>query len=153
MQTQPESEADVAGRLSQDMAAGCIGVRVGRLHRLVAREFERQLRPTGLSRQQLEVLSALILSHAPVRPTVLADLLALERSTMSRNLAVLMDRGLVAHTDLSRTGRTLAVEITPAGTAAVAQAEKAWRRAQAVLTEHLGPDAAAALDSWLVALS
>lgn len=135
------------------MVAGCLGMRVGRLHRLVAREFERHLRPIGLSLQQLEVLFTLTACAAPVKPTVIADLLAVERSTMSRNLAVLIDRGWVSSTDTSATGRSLAVAITDPGTAKLAQADQAWRRAQAMLVADLGPDAAPTMDTWLTALA
>ncbi len=149
---QHESERDVAGQLTRDMVAECVGVRVGRLHRLVAREFERHLRPIGLSLQQLEVLSTLTLCAGPVKPTVIADLLALERSTMSRNLAILIDRGWVASTDTSTTGRSLSVAITEAGTTKLAHADRAWRQAQVALIDRLGPDTAATLDTWLTGL-
>ncbi|MET3808302.1 DNA-binding MarR family transcriptional regulator [Nakamurella sp. UYEF19] len=155
MQQNQESDQDrsAAGLLTQDMMAGCVGVRVGRLHRLVSREFERHLRPVGLSLQQLEVLSTLTACGEPVKPTVVADLLAVERSTMSRNLAILIDRGWAISTDTSATGRSLAVEITAAGTAKLAEAGDAWRHAQAALISHLGSDAPATLNAWLAALA
>ena len=146
-------ERTVAERLTQDMIAGCFGVRVGRLHRLVAREFERHLRPVGLSLQQLEMLSTLTACDRPVKPTVVADLLAVERSTMSRNLAILIERGWAASTDTSATGRSLAVQITDAGTAKLAEADDAWQQAQQALLARLGPGAATTLDGWLHALS
>jgi DNA-binding MarR family transcriptional regulator len=155
MQQKKESDRDrrVAEQLTQDMVAGCVGVRVGRLHRLVSREFERHLRPVGLSLQQLEVLSTLTACRGPVKPTVVAELLALERSTMSRNLAILIDRGWAASTDTSTTGRSLAVEITAAGTAKLAEAGDAWRQAQTALIADLGSDAPATLNGWLAALT
>lgn len=150
---QHNDDRDVAQRLTADMIEGCLGVRVGRLHRLVAREFERHLRPLGLSLQQLEVLSTLTACGGPVRPSVVADLLAVERSTMSRNLAVLTDRRWVRAADVSSTGRSLTVEITDAGTAKLAQAYNAWAAAQTILTTSLDNTAAATLDSWLTALT
>ena len=150
---QQARERAVAERLTRDMIDGCVGVRVGRLHRLVAREFERHLRPVGLSLQQLEMLSTLTACDRPVKPTVIADLLAVERSTMSRNLAILIERGWAASTDTSPTGRSLAVQITGAGTVKLAEAQHAWHQAQEALIAHLGPDAAATLDTWLHALS
>lgn len=150
---QQVADRDVAVQLTRDMVAGCVGVRVGRLHRLVAREFERRLRPIGLSLQQLEVLSTLTVCDGPVKPSVVANLLAVERSTMSRNLAILTERGLVATPDASPTGRSLTVVITPAGTALLARAADAWQAAQAALVARLGPAAAATLDRWLAELA
>ena len=148
---QPEARL-IAKRLSTEMAAGCLGARVERLHRLVVREFDRRLRPIGLSLQQLQVLSTLTLCARPIRPTMVADLLAIERSTMSRNLAVLTERGLVHSPDASATGRSLTVAVTEAGNAKLAEAATAWADAQAVLTTALG-DVAPVLDDWLAALT
>ena len=144
---------EVAARtLAEAMAAGCIGTRVERLHRLVAREFDRRLRPLGLSLPQLEILAMLTLRGAPTRPAVVAELLAVDRSTMSRNLAALQDRGRVRTTSTSSSGRSLAVAITAAGTDVLASAEHAWRETQEGLLERLGPEAPAVLGSWLGAL-
>ena len=73
----------------------------------------------------------------------------LERSTVSRNLALMQDRGWVAVAETSATGRAMAVTITDACLAAFTGASTAWRRAQADAARMLGPDAAPILDQWL----
>src|SRR5215813_4049967 len=98
-------QQEAAGRLAAAMAEGCVATRISRLHRLVARRFEQALRPLGVTLPQLEVLAALTIVGRPVRPTDLADLLAVERSTMSRNLAVLEGAGWIATAQRSPTGR------------------------------------------------
>jgi hypothetical protein len=45
--------------VAEEMQANCLGVRVGRLHRIVARRFDQALRPLGLSLSQMEILSGL----------------------------------------------------------------------------------------------
>jgi hypothetical protein len=75
--------------------------------------------------------------------------LMLERSTVSRNLALMQDRGWVAVAETSATGRAMAVSITDAGLAAFTGASTAWRGAQADAARMLGPDAAPILDQWL----
>ena len=145
--------AAVAGSLARRTVEECVGLRVERLHRLVVREFEHRLRPLGLSLPQLEILSALTMSAGAVRPSVVADLLGVERSTMSRNLALLQERGWVDTTDTSASGRSLAVAITGAGTATLAAAEQAWTQTQESLVDRLGADTPAILDTWLSALS
>lgn len=134
-----------------DMGSHCLGVRVGRLHRLVSRLFDAELRPLGLTLPQLEVLTALV-SEGGLRPGDLADWLAVERSTMSRNLAGLEGRGLVRTTERSATGRTMRVEITDAGRDLHRAAESAWRSAQARATEAMGEGAVGSLDAWLAGL-
>ena len=70
-------------------------------------------------------------------------------STISRNLALMQNRGWVAVAETSATGRAMSVTITGAGIAAFTSAGTAWRRAQADAARMLGPDAAATLDHWL----
>lgn len=131
------------------MQASCLGTRVGRLQRVVSRRFDRALRPVGLTVAQAELLSALVVAGAPVRPGVLADVLALERSTVSRNLSLLQDRGLVAAAEVSPTGRSLAVAVTSEGERALAGAHRSWASVQDELVAALGPQAASVLDGWL----
>jgi DNA-binding MarR family transcriptional regulator len=97
----------------------------------------------------MEVLTILISAARPVRPAALAATLMLERSTVSRNLALMEKRGWVAVVETSATGRAMSVTITAAGRAAFTVASTAWRRAQADAANMLGPDAASVLDQWL----
>jgi DNA-binding MarR family transcriptional regulator len=90
-----------------------------------------------------------VTSAAPVRPSDLAGWLSVERSTMSRNLALLEQRGLVKTGETSPTGRSLRVGITPAGIDALAEAQGAWSTAQGALRDVVGDDAASILDAWL----
>ena len=142
-----------AAELAREMRADCVGMRVGRLHRIVARRFDQSLRPLGLTLPQLEVLSALTLAGHPVRPGALADYLAVERSTMSRNLSVLEDRGWARTAERSPTGRSMTFAITGPGTEVLARAGDAWREAQAGVAALLGADAPARLDTWLGVLA
>ena len=142
-----------ADRLANAMREQCVGVRVGRMHRLVSRAFESALRPVWISLPQLEVLSALTIVTRPIRPTELADLLSIDRSTMSRNLALMETKGWVETTETSPTGRSLTVQISRAGTTQLATAERAWSTAQETVAASLGADAATTLDSWLSALA
>ena len=102
----------------------------------------------GLTQPQMEVLASLIIAAGPVRPAALAARLMLERSIISRNLALMQNRGWVAVAETSATGRAMSVTITDAGVTAFTSAGTAWRRAQAA-ARMLGPVAAPALDQWL----
>ena|SRR6185436_14244282 len=138
-----------AGLLATEMATQCVGVRVSRLHRLIARRFEQALRPVGLSLPQLEVLASLTAIGSAVAPRVLADALGVERSTMSRNLATLERDRLVTTVEQSPTGRSMKVAITDQGRRALGAAEASWRTVHDELREALGGDVASVVDAWL----
>jgi DNA-binding MarR family transcriptional regulator len=143
----PTSER--ARRLAEEMDRSCLGVRVGRLHRHVARQFEAALRPLGLTLSQMEILAGLTVAGRPVKPSMLAERLGVERSTMSRNLTLMESRGLVATAEASAGGRSLTVAITAHGTDTLAAAHEAWSEAQAGLLAQLGAATPTTIDAWL----
>jgi DNA-binding MarR family transcriptional regulator len=139
----------IANDLAAEVAGACLGMRVARLHRVVARRYEQALQTAGLTQPQMEVLASLISAAGPVRPAALAARLMLERSTISRNLALMQKKGWVTVAGTSATGRAMSVTITDAGIVAFTGAGSAWRRAQADAARMLGPDATPMLDRWL----
>ena len=142
-------QIDEARQFADTMRRSCLGTRVGRLHRVVARRFDGALRPLGLTMPQVEILASLVLQDAPVRPSELAEVLMAERSTVSRNLAALGDRGWVEAAEVSPTGRSMAFAATPEGERVFVSAREAWSEAQASVVGSLGPETAATLDAWL----
>lgn len=139
--------------VARDMQQQCVGMRVGRLQRLVGRRFDQALRPLGLSVPQLEVLSALALHEGPCRPGELASLLSMDRSTMSRNLAAMASHDYIATTQTSPAGRSQWVEITQRGRRALTDAEATWRGVQTAVEQQIGADGAQTLDRWIAALA
>jgi DNA-binding MarR family transcriptional regulator len=142
-------QKDAAREFADEMWQTCLGTRVGRLHRAVARRFDGALRPLGLTMPQMEILAALVPQDAPVRPSELAQVLMAERSTVSRNLAALRDRGWVETAEVSPTGRSMSFAATLEGTRVLASARTAWAEAQASVVGALGPGSPAAIDAWL----
>jgi DNA-binding MarR family transcriptional regulator len=139
----------IADDLAAEVHGACLGMRVSRLHRVVARIYEQALGTVGLTLPQMEILTELMSVTGPVRPAALAARLMLERSTISRNLALMQKRGWVAVVETSPTGRAMSVIITDAGVAAFTSASTAWRNAQTSAATILGPAAASTLDQWL----
>ena len=84
-----------------------------------------------------------------MRPAALATRLMAERSTVSRNLALMQERGWVTVAETSPAGRAMSVTITGTGVAAFTGACTAWRSAQTSAARMLGPAAASTLDQWL----
>ncbi len=153
MQQQDEGKAGEAAAFAETMRTECLGTRVSRLHRVVARRYDEALRPLGLSIPQLEILSYLVLAGAPSRPSDLAAALLADRSTVSRNLLALQRRGWVRSVSTSATGRSMAVTATDDGATALAAARTAWTPIQTTIAAQIGDRAAGALDTWLTALT
>lgn len=139
----------VADDLAEEVRSACLGMRVTRLHRVVARIYEQELQTAGLSLPQMEILTVLISAAGPVRPAALAARMMAERSTVSRNLALMQEKGWVTAAETSPTGRAMSVAVTSTGTAAFTSAITAWRSAQTTAARMLGPGATPVLDQWL----
>jgi DNA-binding MarR family transcriptional regulator len=103
--------------------------------RAVTRTYDRALRPSGLRSTQFTILVAASVSGGiPLHR--LANILGLERTTLTRNLAAIEREGLiqVARVD----GRTRNVLISPSGTARLKQALLLWDKVQQTLRHKLG---------------
>ena len=119
----------------REVAHGCVCVSVRRVARALTRAYDEALRPCGLTITQFSLLVGVALAGGPSIGQ-LAEILGLERTTLTRDLRPLRERGLV---DL-RVGddrRSRVVEITAPGRRAAAKALPRWREAQArVLDDH-----------------
>lgn len=113
----------------------CLCLHVQRAARAVARRFDEALRPLDLTNQQFSLLMALNRQAAPKMGSV-AELLAMDRTTLTAALKPLERRGLVRVTvdEADRRGRLLT--LTPSGRTLLAKALPLWKRAQAA-TERL----------------
>lgn len=121
----------------------CLCLASRRAARAITRAFDRQLRPHGVRATQFSVLAMLSLG-GPKTIGELADALGLERTTLSRNLALIEGRGWVRIRP-GEDARARLVEITAKGKAAIAAALPAWRTAQSTTAGAVGEAGAAAL--------
>jgi len=104
--------------------------------RSVTRFYDHMLAPSGLKATQLTMLGAISISGAATM-SELAELLALDKTTLTRNLRLLATAGLVA-IDPGADRRARIVALKPAGTYALERALPLWREAQRRVAEHLG---------------
>lgn len=109
--------------------AGCVSAGLRRASRAVARHYQQHFRGTGLVGTQFSVLVALA-RGGPMPIGRLADMLGVERTTMSRNLRPLVNNRWVVVSGVDD-GRTRIVMITDKGRAVARAALPAWRAAQA----------------------
>ncbi|MBL8324476.1 MAG: winged helix-turn-helix transcriptional regulator [Rubrivivax sp.] len=126
---------------------GCTHLKLRQLGRLVARHYEAHVAPTGLRNMQYSLLSHVV-KLGPLHMGALAAAMRLDASTLSRNLAPLVARGLV-EVGAGADQRSRLVGATLAGQALREDAQQAWKRAQLALGQRLGEARVAALHTAL----
>lgn len=124
-----------------EFESACVAQALRRAARKVTRRYEAALRPAGLTMGQFTILAALARPEA-VALTALADQLGMDRTTLTRDLAPLERRGLVASSPSRKDRRVRAIGLTKDGRARLAEATPLWRRAQAESRRRL------ALSDW-----
>jgi DNA-binding MarR family transcriptional regulator len=129
MDRQPPGRPELA-----EVAANCACKNLRRSARAVTQLYDDTLRPSGLRITQFTLLVAVALRE-PVQVTQLADTLALDRTTLARDLGPLTERDLVEVT-AGEDRRTRVVRLTRQGREAIARAYPLWRQAQARLMEQ-----------------
>jgi DNA-binding MarR family transcriptional regulator len=114
-----------------------------RTARRLTQAYDRALKPVGLRLTQYSLLANLA-RKGGLSITDLADLLEMERTTLTRNLRPLEKAGwvrVVEGPDLRRR----AVEITPAGRRLFEEAKPLWQKAERGFRRNLGPEETLAL--------
>jgi DNA-binding MarR family transcriptional regulator len=117
-------------------AETCTARNLRKATRAISGLFEEEMRPTGLRISQFGLLVALALAEE-VTVSKLARLMDLDRTTMTRNLAPLERRGLVASA-ASDDARNRVIRLTEKGRDTLAAALPIWTRVQARIVKGLG---------------
>jgi DNA-binding MarR family transcriptional regulator len=117
-----------------EVAADCACKSLRRTARAVTQLYDETLRPSGLRVTQFTLLVAVAVSE-PVPITRLADALALDRTTLARDLRPLTERGLV-EVAAGDDRRMRVVRLTRQGRDAIARAYPLWEQAQARMVER-----------------
>ncbi len=127
--------ATAAGRDPREVSL-CTCASVRRAARAVTRAYDAALAPSGLKATQFTILAALSkLGDAPM--TRLAEVLGMDRTTLTRNLRPLIGAGLIVIAP-EADERVRRVRLTPAGYAAFERALPLWRSVQHRLVDRLG---------------
>ena len=126
---------------------GCSNLKLRQADRVVSRHYDHHLASVGLKTSQYALLGH-IAALGPVRPAELAAAMALDASTLTRNLQPLVAQGwaLVGAGD---DARSRSVQLTDAGRAKHAEAKRAWKKAQLAFNERLGEARVAQLHALL----
>jgi DNA-binding MarR family transcriptional regulator len=125
----------------RDAVLACAVMNFRQMARSVTAHYDAQLRPAGLRATQLNLLMA-IESDAATTITDLAEILAMDRTTLTRNLKLLRNRGLV---------EKKRIVLTDKGRRTAAAALPLWEGAQRQFVKSLGRRRWAALLDELAA--
>lgn len=104
--------------------------------RVVTQFYEAALDPTGLKVTQLPVLAAAA-THGPVLMSRLADILVMDRTTLTRNLQPLVRAGLI-EIGKGDDKRARLVTATGKGVKVLKEALPIWRRTQEEMVDAIG---------------
>jgi len=110
----------------------------------VTAAFDRYLRPNGVRITQFTVLATLLL-RGPTPIGALARHIGVERTTLTRNVALLVEKGWARDEFDPADARSHVISATPAGEAVVHGAFKDWRKAQQKVAAILGASGVAAV--------
>ncbi|HXY62069.1 MAG TPA: MarR family winged helix-turn-helix transcriptional regulator [Nitrospirota bacterium] len=130
-----EKEAE---KLARVVATECIGVRVRILNRVITNIFDRALQPLDLKLPQVNILVMLAL-YGKASPGDIGGVLQMEKSTVSRNLERMRNKGWIEVTGKD-VGQSKVVSVTAKGRKLLKTAHVAWEKAQRETEGLLGDE-------------
>lgn len=114
----------------------CLCLYVQRAARALARRFDEALRPVNLTNGQFSMLMSLN-RPKPATMSSVADLLAMDRTTLTAALKPLERRGLIKISADPADRRARLLTLTPKGKDLLAQAVPVWQSTHADLERNL----------------
>ena len=135
----PNRDAELA-----ECFGGCLATSVRLLARAIAGVYDEGFRELGLRSTQVTLLANIAALAGPdgVTQRDLARPMHIDQSTLSRNLALLLDRGLI-RAGASEDRRLVPYSLTPLGRSALRAARPVWMACQERVEGMLGSDAQA----------
>jgi DNA-binding MarR family transcriptional regulator len=138
----------VAAALTPD-ACNCLAIRSAARH--VSQFYDQHLAPSGLRTTQFSILMKLK-RLGPLTINRLAQNIAMDRTTLGRNILPLERDGLIAIEPAPQDRRAKELHLTKAGEKRLQAATAGWSRAQDEFETIFGPTRAAELRSTLRAV-
>ena len=130
----------------------CACDQLRRVTRGITALYDNGMVPSGLKVTQLPIFVGLG-SEGDLPLSVLADKLALDRTTLTRNLKVLEDRGLIVTYEHADDARVRMISMTLEGSAMLTAALERWAKVQRFVEERFGRERLIALEDELAAFS
>lgn len=131
---------------TDEIAGTCLLSATRKLSRVVTAIYDDELRPHGIKGSQLNLL-VVIAKAGPARRSGIGRHAAIDRSTLTRTLAIMAANGWIDEVIVEKDGRGNPLQITEKGRRLIEDAAPAWRRAQDRAGALLGTDRITALRS------
>ncbi|MGC2160390.1 MAG: MarR family winged helix-turn-helix transcriptional regulator [Silvibacterium sp.] len=125
--------------MSEAITLPCLCANVRRASRVLSQIYDEAMRPLGLRMTQASILQALSLTGEKLQGD-LAELLALDSTTLTRSVGILRKRGWIK----ARKGqdqRERWLSLSRSGVAEHARIQPAWRAVQEQVRSKLGEEA------------
>lgn len=119
------------------MLAHCVAGRTLQMARMVSARFDDALRPYGITAHQLTLLS-MVAKRKSVTPREMIPFLKMDQSTLSRNLARLIDKGLLQSIPDKDDARSHRISLSDQGRTTWRKAYAGWKDAQAWAVDAFG---------------
>ena len=130
----------MAKKKTLTVGEACLCFHMQRAARALARRFDDAFRPIELTNGQFTLMMSL--SRGEPKPMGrIADVLTMDRTTLTAALKPLTRRGLVSVTVDPGDKRSRLLTLTSAGRALLAEALPIWRRTHAAVERQLAGDA------------
>ena len=116
----------------------CTNSKLRKATRLLAQAYDSALKPLGLKSTQFTLLATLrTMGNPPL--TRLAETLVMDRTTLTRNLKPLINKGLIKVCS-EDDRRVKQIQLTPAGIRLVGEAIPHWQAVQSRVVGQLGQE-------------
>lgn len=123
----------------EDAARLCMCHNLRKTSRAITQFYDRMLEPSGLAITQFSLLVGLSVSKSPTI-TRLAKEMIIDRTTLTRNLSILQNRGLIKIIEKDGDKRLKYVVVTNKGKEILSKALSLWEKAQLTLAERFGKE-------------
>lgn len=130
------------------VVSSCACFNLRKASRVVTQHFDEILKPSGLLITQFTILVAVAMTES-VTINQLAEILVMDRTTLTRNLKPLERKGWLK-SEPGKDRRTRLVRLTSHGEAALVEALPLWKQGQKGVEEVLGQPRWSALLSHLI---
>lgn len=132
----PDTHATAEAAQLRAMTSQCACLNARKAARLLSQLYDAALRPIGLRSTQLPLLATIGL-RGSLSLTELAELVVIDRTTLTRSLLLLEQHGWVRST-AGPDQRMRELSLTPRGREVLRRAIPLWQKAQSLVITQLG---------------
>ncbi|MDI4239416.1 MarR family transcriptional regulator [Bradyrhizobium sp. 31Argb] len=132
--------------LANEINRECLLTRTRQISRVITSIYDQHLRPFGINAPQFSLLVVIARLGEASRAEI-GRQNHQERSTLTRNLQLMLSEGWIMETAASNSRGGRAIAITKAGRKLLSEAAPAWRAAQKLGKDLLGESGVAAVKS------